>query len=95
MAVKILIKRKVPSEHLVELTTLTKKLRALTLEQNGYIFGETLGRVDQKDEYVVISNWLSLKDWNNWINNPKRIEVQMEIDKILKEETEYAIYSTA
>lgn len=95
MTVKIFIKRKVQTENVVELTMLLKKLRALTLEQEGYISGETLGRIDKKDECVVISTWKSLEDWNNWVNNPKRIEVQTEIDKILGEETDYAMYSAS
>lgn len=93
MTVKIFIKRKVQSEKITELTMLLKKLRALTLEQPGYISGETLARIDKKDECMVISTWRSVEDWNAWVNNPKRIEVQTEIDKILGEETEYAMYS--
>ncbi len=94
MTVKIFIKRKVQSESVVELTILLKRLRALTLEQPGYISGETLGRIDKKDECMVISSWRSVEDWNTWVNDPKRIEIQTEIDKILGEETEYAMYST-
>ncbi|MCP3887588.1 MAG: antibiotic biosynthesis monooxygenase [Desulfobulbaceae bacterium] len=94
MTVKIFIKRKVQSESVVELTILLKRLRALTLEQPGYISGETLGRIDKKDECMVISSWRSVEDWNTWVNDPKRIEIQTEIDKILGEETEYAMYSS-
>lgn len=95
MIVKILIKRKVQSENITELTMLLKKLRALTLEQPGYISGETLTRIDKKDQCMVISTWRSVEDWNNWVNAPKRIEVQAEIDKILGEETEYEMYSVS
>lgn len=95
MTVKIFIKRKVQTENIVELTLLLKRLRALTLEQDGYISGETLGRIDKKNECMVISTWKSLEDWNSWVNDPKRIEVQTEIDKILGMETEYAMYSVA
>jgi heme-degrading monooxygenase HmoA len=94
MTVKIFIRRKVQSESVMDLTMLLKRLRALTLEQPGYISGETLGRIDKKDESMVISTWRSVEDWNKWVNNPKRIEVQTEIDRILGEETEYAMYST-
>lgn len=93
MTVKIFIKRKVQDQNAMELTLLLKKLRALTLEQPGYISGETLTRIDKKDEYMVISSWRSVEDWNSWVNNPKRIEVQMQIDKLLGQETDYAMYS--
>ena len=93
MTVKIFIKRKVQDENVSELTVLLKKLRTLTLEQKGYISGETLNRIDKKDECMVISSWRSVEDWNRWVNDPKRSEVQSRIDDILGEETEYAMYS--
>ncbi|KJR96542.1 MAG: antibiotic biosynthesis monooxygenase [Desulfobulbaceae bacterium BRH_c16a] len=93
MSVKIFIKRKVQDKNVVELTMLLKKLRSLTLEQPGYISGETLSRIDRKDECMVVSTWRSVEDWNNWVNNPKRIEIQTRIDTLLGQETEYAMYS--
>ncbi len=93
MTVKIFIKRKVQDQNAVELTLLLKRLRALTLEQPGYISGETLTRIDKKDECMVVSTWRSVEDWNSWVNNPKRIEIQMQIDKLLGQETDYAMYS--
>lgn len=92
MAVKIFIKRKMAESHVVELTELLKKLRALTLDQPGYISGETLRRIDQPGESMVISTWRSVKDWNSWVNNEKRMAIQNKIDQLLGEETEYSIY---
>jgi heme oxygenase (mycobilin-producing) len=94
MSVKIFIKRKVVGETTAELTMLLRELRTLALAQPGYISGETLTRLDKKDECMVIGTWRSLEDWNNWVNNPKRIAVQTAIDKLLGEETEYALYSS-
>ncbi len=93
MQVKIFIRRRVQDNNSVELTLLLTKLRALALNQPGYISGETYHRIDKKDECMVIGTWRSLEDWNNWVNNPQRIEVQAQIDKLLGEETEYAMYS--
>jgi heme-degrading monooxygenase HmoA len=93
MSVKIFIKRKVEPQNVLELTVLLKRLRTLTLDQEGYITGETLVRIDKTDECIVISTWRSVEDWNRWVNDPKRIEVQTKIDEILGEETEYAMYS--
>jgi heme-degrading monooxygenase HmoA len=93
MTVKIFIKRKVQDKNVVELTMLLKKLRSLTLEQPGYISGETLNRIDKKNECMVVSTWRSVEDWNSWVNNPKRIEIQTQIDNLLGEETDYAMYS--
>jgi len=93
MTVKIFIKRNVSSNNVLELTVLLKKLRSLTLNQDGYIYGETLRRVDREDECMVISTWRSLDDWNAWLNNEQRTGIQNEIDTLLGEKTEYAVYA--
>lgn len=92
MTVKIFIKRKVTPENVLELTVLLKKLRSLTLNQSGYIYGETLKRVDKANECMVISTWRSHEDWNAWLNNEERIAIQSEIDHLLGEKTDYAVY---
>lgn len=92
MTVKIFIKRKVSPTNVLDLTVLLKKLRSLTLNQAGYIYGETLKRLDRQDECMVISTWRSLEDWNAWLNNEERIAIQHEIDNLLGEKTEYAVY---
>lgn len=92
MTVKIFIKRKVAAENVLELTVLLKKLRGLTLSQPGYIYGETLKRLDRHDECMVISTWRSKEDWDAWFHNEERKKIQKEIDNLLGQETEYAIY---
>ncbi len=92
MAVKIFIKRKLTGKEGIELSLLLQKLRGLTLNQPGYISGETLRRIDRNDEWMVISTWRSVEDWNNWVNDDRRRVVQAEIDALLGNETEYAIY---
>ncbi len=92
MSVKIFIQRKITEKNIIELTILLKKLRSLTISQPGYISGETLRRVDQADECMVISTWRSVEDWNNWVKNEKRIAIQAEIDQLLGAETKYAVY---
>lgn len=92
MTVKIFIKRKVTPNNVLDLTVLLKRLRSLTLNQSGYIYGETLKRIDKQDECMVISTWRSIDDWNAWLNNDERIAIQREIDGLLGEKTEYAVY---
>ncbi len=92
MAVKIFIKRLVGQEHELELSILLKRLRSLTLSQSGYVSGETLRRIDKPDECMVISTWSTAEDWQQWFQNEKRMTIQNEIDMLLGEDTEYAIY---
>ncbi len=60
--------------------------------QPGYISGQTLKRLDQPKECMVISTWRSIEDWNDWVKNDKRIAIQKEIDTLLGVETVYEIY---
>ncbi len=92
MAVKILITRTGVDEHLIELTVLLKKMRSLTINQPGYIYGETLRRIDQPNECLVVSTWRSRADWDDWFNNEERKALQSEIDQLLGEPTRYAVF---
>ncbi|KGO35137.1 MAG: antibiotic biosynthesis monooxygenase family protein [Desulfoprunum sp.] len=92
MTVKILIKRRVAPEHVVQLSSLLKKLRGMALSQPGYVNGETMRRLDARNEFLVISTWHSQEAWEAWLNNDRRKEVQNEIEALLDERTEYAVY---
>jgi len=92
MAVKIIIKRKVPKGKENDLLPLLLKLRALATAEPGYISGETLRNLESPEEFLVISTWQSADHWNQWVQNPKRQEIQKQIDGILGSHTEYGIY---
>lgn len=93
MAVKIVIKRKVPKEKENELLPLIKELRILTTRQKGYISGETLRRIDKPGETVVVSTWETAADWKRWVASQERSVLQLRIDTLLGQETEYQIYT--
>jgi len=95
MAVKVLIKRKVADKQAPKLETLLRKMRALTLNQKGYISGETFTRLDEPGVSMVISTWQSIDDWRAWTLSKERIEIQEEIDKLLGEPTKYEIFENA
>jgi len=92
MAIKILIKRKVSEANAPGLDFLLRKLRALALDQPGYLSGETYQRIDKGGANLVISTWQSIDDWRSWLANEERISVQNEIDALLGAKTEYEAY---
>jgi heme-degrading monooxygenase HmoA len=92
MAVKILIKRKVPREKGVALLNLITELRGRATVQPGYISGETMRSTEKPDEYLVISTWQSADDWKAWEASEERKTIQSKIDAILGEPTQYEIY---
>jgi heme-degrading monooxygenase HmoA len=90
--IKVHIKRKVPSEKMEALRALINELRSLTMGQPGYIAGETLQRVDQPGESLVVAKWQSVDYWQQWEQSKARSEIQGKIDRLLGEETIYEIY---
>ena len=92
MPIKILIKRIVPAQKEKELLPLLMDLRSHAAMQPGYIAGETLRRLDNPGEELVISAWRSLEDWRTWVTSRERTVLQEKIDRLLMEETHYEIY---
>ncbi len=93
MTVKILIKRTIPREREKDLMPLLKQLRNLGASQPGYISGETLKNINNPNEIMVISTWQSAEQWQAWVQNKKRKEIQDQIQFILSGETDYAVYT--
>jgi antibiotic biosynthesis monooxygenase (ABM) superfamily enzyme len=92
LAVKIFIKRSVPADKAPKLLPLLQRLRTLAMHQPGYISGETLQGIDDTGEYIVISTWQSVENWQQWATSQTRNELQNQIDAVLNEKTEYEIY---
>jgi len=92
MAVKILIKRSITQEVAPVVRPLIIELRAHAMKQSGYISGETLKCIDRPGEYLVISTWNSLDDWNKWLNTQERKILEDKIDSITGRSTEYTTY---
>jgi len=92
MAVKIIIKRKVPKEKEDELLPILLQLRSTAVAQPGYVTGETLRNVDSYEDTLVITTWQSEDAWKTWESSQARIQIQDKIDAILEEKTKYGIY---
>jgi heme oxygenase (mycobilin-producing) len=93
MAVKILIKRKIPKGlNNPKFSRLIRQLRALAVVHQGYISGETLKQIDDPQEYLVISTWQNKDAWNAWRMGRERAEIQEQIDTLLGTPTEYEMY---
>ena len=92
MAVKILIKRTVSRDRAKELIPLFRQIRSHAIQQPGYISGETLKRLDQPDQFLIISTWQSSDDWEKWLNSKERNDLQDKIDGLLGGKTDYEIY---
>ena len=93
MAIGVLIKRvtkhgdnaKVLLPHIIE-------LRALAVRQPGYISGETFFNLDRPEECLVIGRWTTIELWQKWYQDPRRIELDENMEKHLGAKPEYSIY---
>jgi heme-degrading monooxygenase HmoA len=92
MAVKILIKRSIGQDVAPAVRPLIVELRAHAMKQPGYISGETLKCIDRPAEYLVISTWQSLEDWDKWLASQERKILEDKIDSITGKKTEYLTY---
>ncbi len=92
MAIKVFIKRNCPKDKERELFRCIKEIRRKVPQQAGYISGEYLKSIDEKNEIVTISSWFSLEDWQHWFRSEERKEIQSRIDSIEGVTSDYSIY---
>jgi len=92
MTVKVVIKRRIPKEKEQALINLITQMRTVASRKKGYVSGETLWGVENPDEYLVISTWRTIEDWERWKNSEERNSLQIKIDVLGAGETTYTIY---
>ncbi len=92
MAVRAMIKRKIPKGKEKDALRIITALRMLASRYPGYISGETLTNLEEPDEYLVISTWQTLGAWQTFYADPKRTALQQKIDQLQGRTTEYKIY---
>ncbi|MBM4332673.1 MAG: antibiotic biosynthesis monooxygenase [Deltaproteobacteria bacterium] len=92
MAIKVIVRRKVPKGKEAQLLPLLLELRSKAITQPGYISGETLINVNDPEDYVVIGTWKAVDNWKAWEGSKERGEIQSRIEALLGEKTAYGIY---
>jgi heme-degrading monooxygenase HmoA len=99
--VRVLMTRQIPSltsgmldsALMSKLNELLLELRDMANHQYGYISGETMRNVEDRNEYLVISTWKSLDAWQRWFANEKRARKEGTVDALLGSSTVYKVYS--
>ena len=89
MAVKILIKRRVPGSIAKSLIPLFRELRVLATSQPGYISGETLINANNPMEVMVVSNWENIESWVGWKKSDGRATIDAQLEALQGKPTEY------
>jgi heme oxygenase (mycobilin-producing) len=92
MAVRILIRRRVPEEKARQIIPLFRQMRQMATSQNGYISGETMRNYNDSEEFMIVSTWQSAADWQNWLKSADRQTIQNQIDDLLGGSTHYDVF---
>ncbi|MCP3888394.1 MAG: hypothetical protein GY702_05915 [Desulfobulbaceae bacterium] len=92
MLIRVFIKRQVQSENEKIVYGLLKDLRAVAMQQQGYISGETLIRADDPQKIIVISTWHDMDAWNDWKESGQRKKIDSILEKLQVEPTDYEVY---
>ena len=93
MAVTIFIKRSLKDETITnKLASLLVQLRSRATIQPGFITSQTFSKLSNSNEYLIISTWNSIEEWNRWMNSEERMSIQSQVDELLGEKTLYQYY---
>ncbi len=92
MAVHVVIKRKFRMNQPKEILPLLNELNLRAKNQPGYISTDTLQSTEDLADYLVVSAWETIEDWNNWFMNPQRKEIQDQVDSLIGERTFYEVF---
>ena len=90
--IKVLIKRRFKKDKEEEVSSLLRKFRGRAMHQPGYISGETLRSLDDPEDYMVVSKWETVDDWQKWLQSKERRELQGKVDSLIGEKTFYEIF---
>ena len=89
--VKVLLERHVKKGKEGYLIELLNKLRTELISQPGYVSGELLQSLEDKSIIFALSTWLSTLDWKSWEGDPKRLEIESQIERLLTEPSKLTI----
>ena len=81
MSIRIIIDRKVKKGKEGDFAKLLRKLRSKAMFSKGYISGEMLRDRDDPQNYIVISAWQSVADWEKYEKVPETSRSMPELKK--------------
>jgi heme-degrading monooxygenase HmoA len=91
MAVRIIIDRKVKKGKEADFAKLLRRLRSKAIFSRGYITGEMLRVQNDPQNYIVISAWQSVADWEKYERVPETSKIHARIEKLMARPTKVTI----
>ncbi|MGB7576068.1 MAG: antibiotic biosynthesis monooxygenase family protein [Thermodesulfobacteriota bacterium] len=87
MSVRIIIDRKVKKGKEADFAKLLRALRSKAIFSKGYISGEMLRNRDDPQNYIVITAWQSVSDWEAYENVPETSKIHARIERLMARAT--------
>jgi heme-degrading monooxygenase HmoA len=91
MSVRIIIDREVKKEKEVDFAKVLRKLRAQAIFAKGYISGEILRVRNKPQNYIVISAWQSVVDWEKYEKLPETRKIHARMETLMVRPTKVKI----
>jgi len=91
MAVRIIIDRKVKKGKEADFAKLLRELRSKAIFSKGYISGEMLRVRDDPQNYIVITAWQSVADWEKYEKGPETSKTHTRMEKLMARPTKVKI----
>jgi len=95
MAIRIIIDRKVKKGKEAEFANLVKQVRSKSIFARGYISGEIIRNVSDHQNYIVISAWESVAEWQEYEELAETKKVHARMEKLMARPTKIKIYEHA
>ncbi len=91
MSVRIIIDRKVKKGKEKDFAKLLRRLRSKAIFSQGYISGEMLRDRDDPQNYIVITAWETVADWEKYEKVPETSRIHTSIEKLMARPTKVKI----
>ena len=95
MSVRIIIDRKVKKGKETDFAKLLRKLRSKAIFSGGYISGEMLRARDDPKNYMTITAWQSVADWEKYEKSSETSKIRARIEKLMARPTRVKIWMHA
>ncbi len=91
MSVRIIIDRKVKKGKEEDFAKLLRKLRSSAMFSKGYISGEMLRDRDDPQNYIIISAWQSVAEWERFEKLSETSKLHARVEKLMARPTKVKV----
>ncbi len=91
MAVRIIIDRKVKKGNETDFAKLLRQLRSKAIFAKGYISGEILRARDDPQNYIVITAWETVEEWEKYEETAETSKMHSRIEKLMARPTKIKV----